>query len=87
MASRGHRPHLIQAGGAGLGAQDLALVFGLRISHAGAQQKTVKLRFRQRVRSVVLDRVLGGDHQKGLGQGMTAAIDRDLAFVHGFQQR
>ena len=35
----------------------------------------------------MLDRILRGNHKKGLGQHEGTAIDGDLAFVHGFQQR
>ncbi len=35
----------------------------------------------------MLDRVLSGDHQEGLRQGIRVRIDRDLAFVHGLEQR
>ena len=35
---------------------------------------------------MVLDGVLGGDHHEGAGQGVRAAVDGDLALVHGFEQ-
>ncbi len=36
---------------------------------------------------MVLHRVLRGNHQKRLRQRVRMRIDRDLAFVHGFEQR
>ena len=35
----------------------------------------------------MFDRVLRGDHQKRLRQRVRVRVDRDLAFVHGFEQR
>ncbi len=36
---------------------------------------------------MVLHRVLGGDHHERRGKRMGAAIDSDLALVHGLEQR
>ena len=45
------------------------------------------MRFGQRIRSVMLNRILRRDHKKRLRQFVGVRVDRDLAFVHGFEQR
>ena len=50
-------------------------------------KKSIQLRFGQRISSVMLHRILRGDHQKRLRQFVRVRVDRDLAFVHGFEQR
>ena len=36
---------------------------------------------------MVLDRILGGDHQERLRQRIRMRVHRDLAFIHGLEQR
>ena len=68
-------------------ADDLAFAGGVGIADAQAHQEAVELRFGQRIGAVVLHRVLRGDHHERARQRMRPAVDGDLAFVHGFEQR
>src|SRR3954469_4225386 len=57
------------------------------ISHVHAHEETIELRLGQRIRSMMLDRVLRGDHKKRLRQLVADSVDRNLALVHGLEQR
>ena len=82
-----NRAKFVQVRNARLRAQNLALGLSVGISHAHAHQEAVELRFRQRIGSVMLDRILGRDHEERLRQFIRVRVDRDLAFVHRFEQR
>ena len=58
-----------------------------RISHAHLYQKAIQLRFGQRIRAFKLHRVLRRDDSETLTEIVTCAINRDLPFLHRFQQR
>ena len=66
--------------------ENAALVPGCRVADLHVQQETIELGFGQRVGAFLLDRVLGRhDHEQALERiGLVA--DRDLAFLHGFEQ-
>ena len=68
-------------------AHDLALAGGIGIADAQAHQEAVELRFGQRIGAVMLHRILRGDHHERPRQRVRAAVDGDLALVHGFEQR
>jgi hypothetical protein len=68
-------------------AQDFPLGFVRRISHFDAHEKTVELRFRQRVRAVMLDGILRGHHKKRLWKKLCSAVHADLGFVHSLEER
>ena len=57
------------------------------IAHADAHQEAVELRFGQWIGAVMLDGILRGDDQERLRQRHGFAVDGDLRFVHGFEQR
>src|SRR5439155_9345088 len=57
------------------------------VAEPDLDQKAVELGLRQRERALELDWVLGRQHQEGLREHAGHAIDRDLAFAHGFEQR
>lgn len=46
-----------------------------------------KLSLRQRVGSLVLDRVLSGDHHERLTELVGLGVDRDLPLLHGLEER
>src|SRR5260370_22289499 len=54
-------------------AENFALGFVRGVAHADAHQKTVELRLRQRVRAVMLDRILRSDDEKRLWQRQSLA--------------
>ena len=59
----------------------------IRVINIDVHQKTVELRFGQRVSAFLLDRVLRRHHHKQLGQFVGGPADCDLALGHGFEQR
>ncbi len=63
----------------------LRLAFGQR--DAQLQQEPVELGLRQRVRPLVLDRVLGRRDQERLRQRPGRPVDADLALLHRLEQR
>ena len=50
-------------------------------------QKSVQLRFGQRIGAFLLNRVLGGHHHERLVQSEGAHAYADLPLAHGLQQR
>ncbi len=67
--------------------EDRQLVFDAGIAERGLQEEAVELGLRQRERALVLDRVLGGEQQKGVGQLTRDAVHGHLALGHGLEQR
>ena len=68
-------------------AEHLQLVIERRVAQCEPHQEAIELGFRQRKRALVVDGVLGGDHQKGPRQLAGFAVDRHSAFRHRLQQR
>ena len=58
-----------------------------RVAERGAQEEAVELCLRQRERSLLLDRVLGGEHEERLGQCARDAVDCHLLLCHGLEER
>ena len=67
-------------------AQDFGLHGGLRIADAHVHQEAVELRFGQRERTFLFDRVLRGHHQEQVGQRIGLPAHGDLAFAHRLEQ-
>jgi hypothetical protein len=68
-------------------AQNFTFGFVRRVAHLDTHQKTVELRFGQWIGAVMLDWILRSDNEKGLRKRESFAVDGDLRFVHGFQER
>ena len=66
---------------------DRDLVVLRRIAERRAQEEAVELCLRQRERSLLLDRVLGREHEERLGQRTRDAVDRHLLLCHGLEER
>ena len=66
---------------------ELPLVVVGRVADRRAQQEAVELGLGQRVGALVLDRVLGGDHEERPGERVGHAVGGDLALLHGLEQR
>src|SRR6202040_2933401 len=77
---------VFELSGSSFCAQDLAFGVAFGISHANPHQKTVKLRFGQRIGTVMLDRILGSYNEERLRQQVGLRVDGDLALVHGLEQ-
>ena len=56
------------------------------ITHGDPDEETVHLGLGQGIGAHELRGVLGGQHHKGLGQGMGHAVHRDLIFLHDLQK-
>jgi hypothetical protein len=97
---RGHRgtqaghvlrtEHRLRAGDqfAAVGAgEQRAFGFLAGIAQGQAQQEAVELGIGQRIGARQVDRILGGDHEERIGQGMGAAVDGDLVLGHRLEQR
>ncbi|MNI51530.1 hypothetical protein D3C73_1062600 [compost metagenome] len=67
-------------------AQHLGLVLDFGIVQLQFHQKPVHLRLGQRVRALLLDRVLGCQHHEQPGHRVALPGHGDLAFFHGLQQ-
>ncbi len=87
VAHVGDRFERLNGVGACAHAQNFALGFVRGIAHADAHEEAIELRFRERVRAMVLDRILRGDHEKRIRQRERFAVHRDLRFVHGLEER
>lgn len=72
---------------AGRFQQDLTFGFFRWIGDVYLHQEAVELCFRQRVGSLLFQRILCCQNVKRVGQGMVVPGDRDTVFLHGLQQR
>ena len=68
-------------------AGDPALRLGVGVSDPEPDEEPVELRLGQGERALVLDRVLGGQHDERVGQATGGALDRDLALLHRLEER
>ena len=66
---------------------DLDLVTHGGVPHEVLEHEPIRLRLRQRVGALLLDRVLGRDDQKGFGNRVFHARDGGLTFLHRFEHR
>ena len=67
--------------------EHLDLALGVRVVEDDLEQEAVELRLGQREDALVLERVLGRDHEERVGQLMRLALDRDGALLHRLEQR
>jgi hypothetical protein len=56
-------------------------------SSTGLDEEAVELRFRQRKDPLVLERVLGRDHDERRCEPMDLPVHGDMALLHGLEQR
>ena len=54
--------------------------------HEHLEHEAVLLGFGQRIGAFLLDRVLRGQHEERIAQAVAHPADRDLPFLHGFEQ-
>src|SRR5207248_258003 len=66
---------------------DLLLRVLRRIVEQDFEQEAIKLRFGQRVRAFVLNRIFGGKHGEERRERVGFAVNRRLSLFHRFQQR
>ena len=68
-------------------AHNRSLFFLSRVRHQQFEKKPVKLSLRQRVHTLVFNRILRGNHHEPVRQRVSFAIKRHAAFLHRFKQR
>ena len=67
--------------------EHLRLVRERRVAEVEPHREPVELRLGQRVRALVLDRVLGRDHHERALERMRLAVDRHLRLLHALEER
>ncbi len=67
--------------------QEPALVVLGRVPDGDAHQESVELSLGQGIRALVLDRVLGREHDERPLQGMGMPVGRHLLLLHGLEER
>ncbi|MNT02497.1 hypothetical protein D3C72_1369980 [compost metagenome] len=67
-------------------AQQLTFRLRAGVTHRQPQQEAIKLRIGQRERTRQIHRVLRGDHEERIRQGMGLTVEGDLLLGHRFQQ-
>src|SRR2546423_1498134 len=66
---------------------DLLLRVLRRIVEQDFEQEAIKLRFGQRVRAFVFNRILGGEHGEERRERVGFAVNRRLSLFHRFEER
>ena len=67
--------------------EDVDLLRVARVAEPDPKEEPVELRLREREGPLVLDRVLGGDHEEGIRHPVGDAIDGRLSLLHAFEER
>ena len=75
------------AAGARHQVQDLSFFLARRITDLQLQHEAIDLRFGQRIGAFLFDRVLRREHEERFFQFESLFADRDLLFLHRFEQR
>ena len=73
--------------GARRAPDDLQFLVPVRVVDPDVEHEAVELRLGQRVGALLLDGILGGEHEEGRGQVVGLAADGHLPLLHGLQQR
>ena len=66
--------------------EDLALLGFLRITDIQLQHEAIELRFGQLIGAFLFERVLRGQNEERIGERIGLLADRDLPFLHRFEQ-
>jgi hypothetical protein len=85
VGDRGQR-HVL-GGAPGAAAQHVRLVIGRQVAQPQPHEEPVELRLGQLIGALVLDRVVGRQHDERPGQRPRLPVDADLPLAHGLQQR
>ena len=67
--------------------ENLPLLRFRRITDVQLEHEAVELRFGQLIGAFLLERILRGENEERIGQRIGLVADRDLAFLHRFEQR
>ena len=66
--------------------EDAALLRLLRITDVQLEHEAIELRFGKLISAFLLERILRRENEKRIGQRIRLFADRDLAFLHRFEQ-
>ena len=66
--------------------ENASLLLAIGVIHDQLEHESIGLGFRQGIGSLLLDRILGGEYEKGIVQREGLPADGDLALLHRFQQ-
>ena len=87
---QGRQPGAIQHGGQWatrlMAPQQLALRLSRRKAQREPHREAIELGLRQRIGARLIRRVLGGDDEKRIGEGMSVPLDAHLTLGHRLQQ-
>ena len=67
--------------------EDQALFIFARVADNDLQHESIHLRFRQRISAFLFDWILRRQNQEWFGKLKSLIADRDLVFLHRFEQR
>src|SRR5207253_373336 len=87
LAARDLGAELAEGMAVALRDDDLDLGRLVGVAERRAQREAVELRLRERERALLLDRVLGGDHEEGARQRASDAVDGYLTLGHRLEER
>jgi hypothetical protein len=71
--------------GPGVRLHDLELLGVGGVVDFDHEHEAVELRFRERVGPLLLDRILGGEDEEGIGERMILTADGDFSLLHGLE--
>lgn len=77
----------LRADVAGVAPDDLALLVRRGVVHDDLHEEAVGLSLGERIRSLLVDRVLRREHEERFGERVRLARGRHLLFLHGFEHR
>jgi hypothetical protein len=69
-----------------LATEDFFFLIGGGVGEPVAEHESVELGFGEFERTCLLDGVLSGDDEEGCGKRVSGFSDRDLPFLHGFEE-
>jgi hypothetical protein len=82
-----HRLELVERDAGGLLGEHARLLGGRRVADVDPHREPVELRLGQRIRALVLDRVLRRHDHERAPEHVADAVDRDLVLLHALEQR
>ena len=85
-SGRGDGLRLVGRGGGGHPVEDEQFLVLGRVADGHLEQEAVELGLGELIGSLLVDRVLRGEHEKRLGQRIGMIAEGDLAFLHRLEQ-
>jgi hypothetical protein len=85
-AGVGHRLEIEDEVVAGVGGEHLGFLVGVRVAEGELDHEPVELGLGERIRPLVLDRVLRRDHDEGARELVRLIVDRHVPLLHALEQ-